>query len=186
MFDIDELITECRRATVDSEPHRAVKEVLQRALANPSEVAHALRPTEGGIDVLHESSEFTIIHAVWAPGMRIYPHDHRTWAAIGVYTGQEDNTFYRRTAPGSGTLTSSGGKMLATGDVMLLGDDTIHDVANPLDRLTGAIHVYGGDFVNQARSQWGPGPLEEHPYNLDEARRQFEEANQAWRNAQAS
>jgi hypothetical protein len=47
--------------------------------------------------------------------------------------------------------------------------------------LTGAIHVYGGDFVNQPRSQWGPGPEEERPYDLDIARRQFAEANDAWR-----
>ena len=35
----------------------------------------------------------------------------------------------------------------------------------------GAIHVYGGDFINQPRSQWGPGPLEERPYDTDEALR---------------
>jgi len=74
-------------------------------------------------------------------------------------------------------VTSSGGKELRTGDVLLLGKDAIHGVTNPLDRVTGAIHVYGGDFVNQPRSQWGPGPLEERPYDLDVARAQFAEAN---------
>ena len=61
-----------------------------------------------------------------------------------------------------------------------LGDDAIHAVANPRRVLTGAIHVYGGDFVNEPRSQWGPGPLEERPYDIDEVRRQFDEANRAW------
>ena len=47
------------------------------------------------------------------------------------------------------------------------------------DRIgnTSAIHVYGGDFISQPRSQWGPGPLEERPYDLDLLRSQFEEAN---------
>ena len=77
--------------------------------------------------------------------------------------------------------TGSGGRELAVGDVLLLGDDTIHAVTNPLGRLTGAIHVYAGDFVNEPRSQWGPGPVEERPYDIEVARRQFAEANAAWR-----
>ena len=33
-------------------------------------------------------------------GHALYPHDHRMWAAIGIYAGQEDNAFYRRTGAG--------------------------------------------------------------------------------------
>ena len=73
----------------------------------------------------------------------------------------------------------------ASGDVVLLGDDTIHAVTNPLGRLTAAIHVYGGDFVNEPRSQWGPGPVEERPYDMDVAQQQFAEANERWRAAGA-
>lgn len=65
--------------------------------------------------------------------------------------------------------------------MLVLGEHVIHAVANPTDRLTGAIHVYGGDFVHKPRSQWGPGPREERPYDMDEINRQFAEANQAWR-----
>jgi hypothetical protein len=39
--------------------------------------------------------------------------------------------------------------------------------------------VYGGDFVNQPRSQWGPGDLVERPYDLEAINRQFHEANLA-------
>lgn len=59
--------------------------------------------------------------------------------------------------------------------------NTIHAVTNPVDGLTGAIHVYGGDFVNQPRSQWGPGPAEERPYVFEEAQAEFAAANEAWR-----
>jgi predicted metal-dependent enzyme (double-stranded beta helix superfamily) len=180
MFDLDQFIGECRQARAETEPRRATREVLQRALERPGDVADALRPSEGGITIVHRAPDLTVIHVVWAPHMRLYPHDHRMWAAIGIYGGQEDNAFYRRSGPDRRTLTESGGQQLATGDVLVLGDDTIHAVANPCDRLTGAIHVYGGDFVAQPRSQWGPGPVEERPYDLDEARRQFAEANRAW------
>ncbi|HEX5614250.1 MAG TPA: hypothetical protein VFZ83_03760, partial [Acidimicrobiia bacterium] len=46
--------------------------------------------------------------------------------------------------------------------------------------LTAAIHVYGGDFVNQPRSQWGPGPLEERPYDIALAHQRFADANAEW------
>ncbi|HEX8802616.1 MAG TPA: hypothetical protein VF743_00445 [Acidimicrobiales bacterium] len=187
MFDVDELIASCREARAEAEPHRAIREVLARVVSRPGEVADALLPPEGGLQLLYRSPEVTILNVVWAPGMRLYPHDHRMWAAIGIYTGQEDNTFYRRTrpatqlAPGERALVESGGRELTTGDVLVMGDDAIHAVANPRDRLTGAIHVYGGDFVDEPRSQWGPGPEVERPYDMDEARRQFAEANRAWR-----
>ena len=38
---------------------------------------------------------------------------------------------------------------------------------------------YGGDFVNQPRSQWGPGDLVERPFDMDDVRRQFADANRA-------
>jgi hypothetical protein len=44
------------------------------------------------------------------------------WAAIGIYRGREDNTFYRR---GGTSLISSGGKQVTDGAVLMLGDDVI-------------------------------------------------------------
>jgi len=181
MFDIDRFVGECRVAMQETDPRRAVRETLEQALSEPTAVGEALAPTEGGFTLLHHAPDLTVLHVVWAPGMRIFPHDHKMWAAIGIYAGQEDNEFFRRAGPDRRGLAGSGGRELAVGDVLLLGDDTIHAVTNPLTRLTGAIHVYAGDFVNQPRSQWGPGPVDERPYDIEVARRQFAEANAAWR-----
>jgi len=98
------------------------------------------------------------------------------WAAIGIYGGQEDNAFFRRADDG---LVASGGKQLHDGDVILLGDDVIHAVTNPSRGCTGAIHIYGGDFVNQPRSEWDPVTLQERPFDLEHAREQFASANAA-------
>jgi predicted metal-dependent enzyme (double-stranded beta helix superfamily) len=181
MFDLDDFLDRCQHAAGEAEPRRAVREVLERAMATPDEVAAALSPSEGGLTVLHRSAALTVMHVVWAPRMALYPHDHLMWAAIGIYAGQEDNAFYRRTAPGQGVLVESGGRQLRAGDTALLGDDAIHAVTNPGDRLTGAIHAYGGDFVDQPRSQWGPGPREERPYEYAVLQEQFATANDAWR-----
>jgi predicted metal-dependent enzyme (double-stranded beta helix superfamily) len=178
-FDVEEFVASCRQAGSEPEPRGAIREVLTRALSDPTKIADAMAPTEAGLSLLHHTPELTVLHVVWAPKMNLYPHDHRMWAMIGIYEGAEDNAFYRR-VQGSRTLTESGGKRLGVGDTVVLGDDTIHGVTNPGRGLTGAIHIYGGDFVNQPRSQWGPGPREERPYDIEDARRQFAEANAAW------
>jgi predicted metal-dependent enzyme (double-stranded beta helix superfamily) len=180
MFDVDEFIKACQAARAETEPRVAVREVIAEAMSRPGEVGDALRPTEGGLTLLHQAPDLTILHVVWAPGMSIFPHDHRMWAAIGIYAGQEDNAFYRRSGAGEPHLVESGGKVLVTGDSVVLGDDMIHSVTNSKDKLTGAIHVYGGDLENQPRSQWGPGPLEERPYDIDLARGEFAKANALW------
>jgi predicted metal-dependent enzyme (double-stranded beta helix superfamily) len=140
-------------------------------------VAGALGKEAGGLDILYNSSELTVLNAIWAPNMALYPHDHRMWAVIGIYGGVEDNTLYRR---GHERIEKAGGRTLHDSDVLALGADAIHSVVNPERRFTGAIHVYGGDFVNQPRSQWDPHTLVEKPYDLDEVRRLFAEANARW------
>jgi predicted metal-dependent enzyme (double-stranded beta helix superfamily) len=113
--------------------------------------------------------------------MTIYPHNHRMWAVIGVYTGREDNIFWRR-MPGAprGKVEAAGAVSLAEKDAVPLGPDIIHSVTNPLARLTGAIHVYGGDFFAVERSEWNPEDLSEQRYDADKTMRYFEEANRAW------
>ena len=180
MFDVDALIADCVAARGEQDQHGAIRAVLDRALAEPAAVADALRPTEGGLQLLHHAPDLTVLHIVWAPRMRLYPHDHRMWAAIGIYAGREDNAFFRRDRAAPRQLLESGGKDVGVGDVVLLGDDVIHAVTNPGNRLTGAIHVYGGDFVNQPRSQWGPGPRAERPHDMNVLRQQFADANRAW------
>ncbi len=68
---------------------------------------------------------------------------------------------------------------LCRGDCTPLGPDIIHSVTNPIARLTGAIHVYGGDFLSQERSEWDPETLHERPYDVAKARQLFEDSNRA-------
>jgi predicted metal-dependent enzyme (double-stranded beta helix superfamily) len=176
MFDTEDFISACVRALGETEPRAAIKEVLTEAMADPDAVAQTLRPSRAEIVRLHASADLTIVHVVWAPGMSFGPHDHRTWAAIGVYSGGEDNSFFRRTGD---TLTGSGGKSLRPGDVVLLGDDAIHAVTNPTTRFAGAIHVYGGDFFNITRSEWRGEPYREQPYDVEYVIDYFEAANRS-------
>ena len=110
--------------------------------------------------------------------MTIMPHDHRMWAGIGLYTGREDNIFWQRikTDPDR-RIELVGARSLGEQEAGPLGDDVIHSVTNPLTRLTGAIHVYGGDFFAAERSEWDPESLREERFDAERAVRRFEETN---------
>jgi predicted metal-dependent enzyme (double-stranded beta helix superfamily) len=177
VFDLEAFLAELTASAQKSDSRRAAKGILERALSAPDAVASAIAPTAGGISLLHQSPDLTVINIAWAPRMQLMPHDHCMWAIIGIYAGVEDNQFYRRGPQGE--LAETTGRRLDAGEVCVLGTDAIHAVANPTDRLTGAVHVYGGDFVNQPRSQWGPGDFVERPYDLAEINRQFYDANRA-------
>src|ERR1044071_1606175 len=96
MFDVDALITDCRGALEESDPQRAVRETLLRTLRTPGPAADSLGRNEGGITVLYNAPDLTVLNVIWAPKMNLLPHDHRMWAVIGIYGGVEDNTLYRR------------------------------------------------------------------------------------------
>ena len=177
MFDLDRFITDCRAALAEATPELAIREILERAVSDPAEVQAALgTPRQGELSLLHHTPELTVVNVVWVPGMTAPPHNHRMWALIGLYGGQEDNTFYRT---GPGGLTVAGARQLVTRETTLLGTSIIHSVTNPLRTLTGAIHVYGGDFVNAPRSEWESG--QERPYRAAWAQRIMAEANERWR-----
>lgn len=179
MFDTDTLINDCLQAVrTEKEPQRAVREILLRTLQKPGPVAQAIGKDEGGLEIYFNSPELTVLNAIWAPGMKLYPHDHRMWACIGIYGGVEDNKLYKR---GAERIQLSGGRELRESDVFALGTDAIHSVANPERKFTGAIHIYGGDFVNQPRSQWDPDTLVEQPYDLEQIKKLFAQANEKWK-----
>jgi predicted metal-dependent enzyme (double-stranded beta helix superfamily) len=178
MLNLDSFIADCRAARSRPTPELVIKEILERAVASPSEVEAALgTPREGQIVKLHHDRDLTILNVIWTPGMAAYPHDHRMWALIGLYGGQEDNTFYRRSPEG---LTVAGAKQLETRDTALLGESVIHTVMNPLRTFTAAIHIYGGDFFGTPRSEWDPETREERPFDVDRARKLFADANERW------
>jgi predicted metal-dependent enzyme (double-stranded beta helix superfamily) len=179
MFDLDTFVADCRAVLREATPEAAVRELAERAVAQPAEVERALgTPSSGGVTTLHRSPELTILNVVWTPGMAVYPHDHRMWAVIALYGGREDNTFYRRSPEG---LVVAGNKKLEIRDAALLGKNVVHAVANPLRSFTGAIHLYGGDFFATPRSEWSGDLSDERPYDVEAIKRVFAEANERWR-----
>jgi predicted metal-dependent enzyme (double-stranded beta helix superfamily) len=180
MFNLDYFITDCRTALEADKSHRHVRDVVARAVSDPPAVLKALgEPKRAGLHKLYQASDLTILNVVWAPMMTVVPHNHQMWAVIGIYTGREDNIFWRRIPGSPGKVEAVGAKALSVRETEPLGHNIIHSVTNPIPRLTAAIHVYGGDFFNPARrSEWDPEALLEEPFDPDRAVRRFEEANE--------
>lgn len=175
-MDIERFVADCVIANKESDAQAAVTEVLAKAVSKPESVLAALGvPSRAGLNVLLSSPDLTIFAATWTPRMNLMPHDHLMWASIGIYTGREDNIFWKRT---EGGIKAYGADALFAKDTAMLPHDALHSVTNPLLRFTGGIHVYGGDFFGTTRSQWNPETLEEEPSDGKVIRGMFQRENE--------
>ena len=164
MFELERFIADCE-STVAAGGQEAVREVLLRAIADPAAIMTVLgEPRRAELVVLHRSQRLTILNVRWPPHHTQTPHDHRIWAEIGVYSGREDNIFWRHCLPnGKWQIEATGAASVCTGACHSLRQDAIHSVTNPLDRITAGLHVYGGDLAIQPRSMWNGETLVEGP-----------------------
>jgi predicted metal-dependent enzyme (double-stranded beta helix superfamily) len=180
-FEVEKFVSDCLAAVGQPNQEKVIRELLLRAFSDPDDVGQALgKPTRAGIHRLYVAAELTLLNVVWGPRMTLMPHNHNMWAIIGVYQGREDNIFWRRIEDdSSGRIEAAGAKSLGPGDVQPLGRNIIHSVTNPTSMLTGAVHVYGGDFFEMERSEWNPEDLREHPYDIEKNLSIFEDSNTA-------
>jgi predicted metal-dependent enzyme (double-stranded beta helix superfamily) len=178
MFELDQFVADCRTALQADMPQKAVQEVVRRGVSMPGEILRAIgEPQRAEMQTLYRSDDLTILNVIWAPWMNLLPHNHQMWAIIGLYTGREDNIFWRRVPGSNGLVEAAGARALREKDAEPLGRDIIHSVSNPIPKLTGALHVYGGDFFGVPRSEWDAETLLEQQCSGDKMARRFEEAN---------
>ena len=175
---VEDIVARCQEALTEHTPPLAVRDVLAELVSDGSGLEQALGPVDrGGITTLHNAADLTVLHVAWTPGLTLYPHEHSMWAVIGMYGGQEDNEFFRRTPGG---LERAGGRELPAGEVLVMGDDAIHSVANSRKDFAVALHVYGGDFFSVERSEWDLQTHEERPRDFQRTQQLFDEANARW------
>ncbi len=176
-FDRDEFVTECLAAVRSGGgAHAAVKEIVDRTVSNPSAIEAEVgdRTVSPMMTIWHRSDELTALHIVWPPGVDLFAHDHNMWAVIGIYGGREDNQFYRRLE--DGRIEPHTGKTITQRDVVMLGSDVVHSVANPTREWTAALHVYGGEFFTTPRTMWSKDTYEPMPLDIDFIKQTLEAA----------
>ena len=94
------------------------------------------------------------------PGFVNAPHDHRTWAVVAVYEGEERNVFYERR---DGSLVAKGSVVASAPRVVVMRPDAIHAIENRLPTPSYAIHAYGNAHFHVERSMWHPETFREEP-----------------------
>src|SRR5689334_5067939 len=114
MFDLFQFVADCREVLAADRSHKYVREVVARAVSDPAAAIAALgEPQRAGLNKLYQSDDLTVLNVVWAPMMTIMPHNHEMWAVIGIYTGREDNIFWRRVPGVPGKVEAAGAKALS-------------------------------------------------------------------------
>jgi predicted metal-dependent enzyme (double-stranded beta helix superfamily) len=159
MYGIGTLLNELRQAA-RSRDLGALAEVVGSAIRHDPLVTRV-----GASKLLHTEPGLTVLHTVVNPGFVSPPHDHRTWAVIGVYAGQEDNTFFRL-LEGCRRIEPIGRRSLRQGEVASLGSDAIHQIANPVTTKLIALHVYGKNIFEIDRSAWDRATGNERQFKL--------------------
>jgi predicted metal-dependent enzyme (double-stranded beta helix superfamily) len=155
-MQIEELIEGCRDAVTRQDPIAGVMEVLGAFLHQPH-LEHQLgRADRSTYEAVYRGHDLLVLHGVVPPTPKpVDPHDHRMWAAIGVYQGEEDNQLFARTDDGA--LEPTERFSVSAGQVRPLDPSTIHSVHAAGGRYLGAVHVYGGDLFGTPRSTWRDG-----------------------------
>ena len=151
-------------------------------MSDPTAVVPGLgEPRRAEVQKLYNSPELAILNVIWGPLMTIIPtqsldvgSDRRLRRARGQY-------LWGRVLEKAGArVEAAGAKSLGERDAEPLSRVIIHSVTNPLPRLRGAVHVYGGDFFSVSRSEWDPETLLERNYDMEKNMRPFEAANLAY------
>src|SRR6266516_2452506 len=78
MFDLQQFVADCRLALAEDQSHKSVREVVARAVSDPSSVLKGLgEPRRAEVQKLYQSEDLTILNVIWGPRMTIMPHNHQ-------------------------------------------------------------------------------------------------------------
>ena len=70
MLEAEQFVADCRAAFAEDATHRAVREVLARAVSDPAAILKGWgEPKRAEIRKLFHSDSLTILNVVWAPMM---------------------------------------------------------------------------------------------------------------------
>lgn len=167
----DQFVEHIKAANAEGGRDR-VREVLAGCLAEwAGPPPWVVQVVGGEFSVIHRDDTLTIMNIIWPPGIVTEPHNHNSWAVIGIYQGREDNLLWAREGDG---IKPIGALTLSAGDTHAMDRDDIHTAFNPGQSLTGAIHIYEGDFLTTPKREWDPVTHQERPRLMAETFKRFE------------
>ncbi|MGH8777365.1 MAG: hypothetical protein ACRDWI_20260 [Jiangellaceae bacterium] len=170
-MDLHELIEACHEAAAGEDPALEVADLLGGFLRQRDLSTLVGTGDRSIFEAVHRSDDLLLLHAVIPPiPAPVDPHNHRMWAVVGVYQGQEDTQLFTRTD--DDTLEPTERFSVAPGDVRALDVSAIHSIQPGRGEYLGALHIYGGDLLATPRSSWRGGI--ERPYDETAVLRLFD------------
>ena len=174
-FDRDGFIESCVAALSETEPIESMRELVLRAIREPSALDEAfpvpVDPDDDG--VLYQAPELFITSAMFPRSFRTGIHDHGVAAVVGLWAGYEDNFLFHRLPHG---LQSDGVTRVQAGETLLLSADAIHDVHSPVSTWSAALHVYLGDIVTLERHSWTDAAAQPSRFDGDDLEQRWADA----------
>jgi predicted metal-dependent enzyme (double-stranded beta helix superfamily) len=144
-----------RRSAVEE-----VRPLLARLLGRPDllDERYQIARAEGRVSYRYYRSadgRVTMSGPVFQPGRPTVVHNHNTWGVIGIYSGKQRTTRYRRVddgaVPGRAELIQTSDEVLGPGAIyFLLPPDDIHRI-EAIDGPSLSVHVLGVDLSQQYR-----------------------------------
>ncbi len=162
---INDMGATIRKYAMESEILQRAKPLLEEMLRNPDSMPQeAFKPRKdrfaNNLIYMPDDKIFSVMGGIWLPGQATPIHDHLTWALIGIYDGEEHESFYRRMDDGSdpkvAVLKKVNERKNKKGHVTVLGKDGIHRIENVSDKPSLSVHVYGLDIGNTKRHTYDP------------------------------
>jgi predicted metal-dependent enzyme (double-stranded beta helix superfamily) len=147
----------------DSSRLRAICPLVRQLLTHSSwlEVMPLQPSPDTGWDVLMLYDEpffpITVQLVAWAPGVTSPVHNHASWGIVALLSGQEKNTFWRRspTAALPDRVEPVGDLLLAADDILCLMPNAIHQVEALGNQPTISFNLYGETNYDQ-RFEFNP------------------------------
>jgi len=162
---INDMEATIRKYAMESDILQRAKPLLEELLRSPNSMPQeSFKPREdrfaNNLIYMPDDKIFSVIGGVFLPGQATPIHDHFTWALIGVYEGEERESYYRRIDDGSNpkiaVIKKASERINKKEHVTVLGKSGIHRIENVSDKPSLSVHVYGLDIGNTQRNIYDP------------------------------
>ena len=148
LTDLENILEQCQD---DYQRLEKIRPLVRRLLTSSYwlQAEHREPNQERGwsVQMLYDEQDFplTVQNVVWLPGQVSTIHNHATWGLVALLSGEEKNTFWRRTHNPEfpDQIEQVEEKILSPGDIISFTSDAIHQVEALGNEPTISFNLYG-------------------------------------------
>jgi predicted metal-dependent enzyme (double-stranded beta helix superfamily) len=148
LTDLEDVLANISR---DRDRLQAICPLVQRLLTSSYWLQVPEQPPDPdlgwSVQMLYDEPFFplTVQLVTWLPGIASPIHNHGAWGLVALISGQEKNTFWRRspTAKFPDKIEKVSDRIIHAGEIITLMPDAIHSIEALGDEPTISFNIYG-------------------------------------------